>query len=82
MSLHDLELRTHTKPIMAELDRQKEKAAKFKKEAFNARKALVAVAKELSDFHDHTIDMGWHDCEGIPGGCTVVAALNTAKEKA
>lgn len=75
------DLRTHTKSPKAELERQKEKAARFKKESFNSRKALAEVAQELSDFHDHTIDMGWHDCEGIPGGCTVLAALKLAKEK-
>ena len=32
MSLTDLEIRQYTKPIEAELDRQKEKAAAFKKE--------------------------------------------------
>jgi hypothetical protein len=30
---------------------------------------------ELDDFHCHTIDQGFHDCEGIPGGCPVANLL-------
>jgi hypothetical protein len=29
------------------------------------------VRSELQDFHDHAIDQGFHECEGIPGGCPV-----------
>lgn len=47
------------------------------------RAALIAAApellRELRDFHDHTIDQGWHDCEGIPGGCPVAAAIRKAE---
>lgn len=43
---------------------------------------LIAAApdllQELTDFHDHAIDQGWHDCEGIPGGCPVQLAINKA----
>lgn len=46
MSLTDLEIRTHTKPILAELDRQKEKAAAFKKER-NAMEKKLEEMKQL-----------------------------------
>lgn len=43
---------------------------------------LIAAApellKELTDFHAHAIDQGWHDCDGIPGGCPAVAAIAKA----
>lgn len=34
-----------------------------------------ALRAELLDFHNHTIDQGWHDCDGIPGGCPVLTVL-------
>lgn len=43
-------------------------------ERLNAR--VEALRSELSDFHDHVIDQGHHDCEGIPGGCPVVNVLD------
>jgi hypothetical protein len=39
----------------------------------------VQVISELIGFHDHTINMGWHECEGIPGGCSVAAATEKAR---
>lgn len=36
---------------------------------------------ELIDFHDHAIDQGWHDCDGIPGGCPVMNVLIKATRK-
>ena len=47
MSLTDLEKHAILKPIEAELDRQKEKAAKFKKERNTAREALTLVREKL-----------------------------------
>lgn len=48
----------------------------------DANAKLIAAApdllRELVDFHDHTIDMGWHECDGIPGGCPVAAAIAKA----
>lgn len=40
MSLEDLEVRKHTKPILAELDRQKEKCARMKDERNIAREEV------------------------------------------
>lgn len=40
-----------------------------------AGKTIQALRKELSDFHDHAIDQGFHLCDGIPGGCPVVNVL-------
>jgi len=45
VSLEDLEKRAVLKPVEAELDRQKEKAAKFKKKLHN----LQQVAQDLVD---------------------------------
>jgi hypothetical protein len=45
MSLSDLEKRAILKPVEAELDRQKEKAAKFKK-AYNELLDAVKVSHE------------------------------------
>ena len=47
MSLTDLEKNQILKPVSAELDRQKEKAAKFKKERNTAREALTLVREKL-----------------------------------
>lgn len=33
------------------------------------------LAAELADLHDHIIDQGQHDCDGIPGGCPVEKVL-------
>lgn len=41
--------------------------------------AAPDLLRELADFHDHTIDQGWHQCDGIPGGCPVAAAIAKAK---
>ncbi len=49
MSLSDLEKRAVLKPVEAELDRQKEKAAKFKKKL----KALQQAATELVDWFNY-----------------------------
>jgi hypothetical protein len=49
MSLSDLEKRAILKPVEAELDRQKEKAAKFKKKL----KALREAATELVDAYNY-----------------------------
>lgn len=50
-------------------------------EGANARlfAASPDLLRELVDFHDHTIDMGWHECDGIPGGCPVAAAIAKAE---
>lgn len=49
----------------------------------SANAQLIAAApdllSELRDFHDHTIDQGWHDCDGIPGGCPVANLLAKAE---
>jgi hypothetical protein len=45
--LTDLEKNQILKPVSAELDRQKEKAAKFKKERNTAREALTLVREKL-----------------------------------
>jgi len=47
VSLTDLEKNQILKPVSAELDRQKEKAAKFKKERNTAREALTLVREKL-----------------------------------
>lgn len=44
MSLDDLAIKKHTDPLRAELDRQKEKAAKFKAQ----RDALVEALEKLA----------------------------------
>jgi predicted metallo-beta-lactamase superfamily hydrolase len=49
VSLYDLEKRAILKPVEAELDRQKEKAAKFKKKL----KKLQAAATELVDAYNY-----------------------------
>jgi hypothetical protein len=49
MSLSDLEKRAVLKPVEAELDRQKEKAAKFKKKL----KKLQVAATELVDAYNY-----------------------------
>lgn len=49
MSLSDLEKKTLLKPVEAELDRQKEKAAKFKKKLKKLREAAV----ELVDAYNY-----------------------------
>lgn len=49
MSLTDLEKRAVAKPLEAELDRQKEKAAKFKKKL----KKLQVAATELIDSFEY-----------------------------
>lgn len=49
MSLEDLEKRAILKPVEAELDRQKEKAAKFKKKL----KKLQVAATELVDAYNY-----------------------------
>lgn len=45
----------------------------------NAR--LIAASpelfSELTDFHAHTIDMGWHTCDGV-GHCPVADVLAKA----
>jgi hypothetical protein len=33
------------------------------------------IKKELIELHNHIIDQGFHDCEGIPGGCPVLKVL-------
>jgi hypothetical protein len=51
MSLSDLEKRAVLKPVEAELDRQKEKAAKFKKElvqSYAVIQELVAALEECT----------------------------------
>lgn len=53
------------------------------KQRRNADAKLISSAPELLSeiiqFHDQAIDQGWHDCEGIPGGCTVLAVINKAQ---
>ncbi len=49
MSLTDLEKKAVLKPVEAELDRQKEKAAKFKKKL----KKLQTAATELVDAYNY-----------------------------
>jgi hypothetical protein len=44
------------------------------------RARTEAMTDELRDFHDWTIDQGWHECEGIPGGCPVENALGPVGE--
>lgn len=55
----------------------------LKTEKYTAR--LIAAApdllRELIDFHDHWIDQGEHECDGIPGGCPVQAAIDKATKK-
>ncbi len=50
MSLDDLEIRKHTAPISAELDRQKEKCAAAKKEA-KVKEALESLVSQVEDWH-------------------------------
>lgn len=49
----------------------------------SANAALFSAApellSELRDFHDHAIDLGYHDCDGISGGCSVLAAIAKAE---
>lgn len=47
------------------------------------RQALARIVQgcslgmaELKDLHDHIIDIGHHDCDGIPGGCPVLQRLS------
>lgn len=40
------------------------------------------LLRELTDFHAHTIDQGWHECDGIPGGCPAAAAIAKASATA
>lgn len=49
MSLDDLVVRKHTKPLEVELGKQKEKAAKFKKKL----KKLQEAATELVDAYNY-----------------------------
>lgn len=49
MSLDDLVIRKHTKPLEVELGKQKEKAAKFKKKL----KKLQEAATELVDAYNY-----------------------------
>jgi len=52
MSLTDLEIRTHTKPLRAELDRQKENAAKFKQERDAVIDAAAAFSEHFVNIHN------------------------------
>lgn len=49
------------------------------RDAFNLSMLAVTLADELEDFHNWGIDQGTHDCDGIPGGCPVLKALEKTK---
>lgn len=44
-----------------------------------SRELNGALLNELEEYHDHTIDQGDHDCEGIPGDCPVARLLARAR---
>lgn len=41
--------------------------------------AAPELLEELKDFHNHTMDQGFHDCVGIPGGCPVEIIIAKAE---
>ncbi len=45
----------------------------------NLISAAPDLLSELTCFHDHVIDQGHHDCDGIPGGCPVQMVLEKAR---
>lgn len=53
------------------------------RDLFSSYAKLFAAAplllSEMRDFHDHTIDMGWHDCDSFHGECPVAIAIAAAE---
>lgn len=74
MSLTDLEIRTHTKPLEKELDHQKEQKAKWKNIAYELQKALFAYQSE------NKLDTE-KECKLFDGGVKALKLFADEKDK-